>query len=100
MGSGRAMRQVIEDAGYGEFFIHRTGHSIGTETHGKGTQMHDLDTKEDRLVLPLTLFSIEPRIYLEEFGIRSEIKVFIQADSEAKVTVGIQREITPELSQY
>lgn len=95
-----ATRLVIEDAGYGEFFIHRTGHNIGTETHGNGAHMDDLETKEDRLVLPLTCFSIEPGIYLEEFGICSEINVFIQADSEVKVTGGIQREITPVLSQY
>lgn len=96
----RATRQVIDDAGYGDFFIHRTGHNIGTETHGNGAHMDDLETKEDRLVLPLTCFSIEPGIYLKEFGIRSEINVFINVDSEIKVTGGIQTEVTPVLSQY
>jgi Xaa-Pro dipeptidase len=96
----RATRQVIEDAGYGEYFIHRTGHNIGTETHGNGAHMDDLETKEDRLVLPRTCFSIEPGIYLEEFGIRSEINVFIATDAKVHVTGGIQTEITPVLRLY
>jgi Xaa-Pro aminopeptidase len=96
----RATRQVIEDAGYGEYFIHRTGHNIGTETHGNGAHMDDLETKEDRLVLPRTCFSIEPGIYLEEFGIRSEINVFIDTDAKVHVTGGIQTEITPVLRLY
>lgn len=96
----RATRQVIEDAGYGEYFIHRTGHNIGTETHGNGAHMDDLETKEDRLVLPRTCFSIEPGIYLEEFGIRSEINVFIDTDAKVHVTGGIQTEVTPVLHLY
>ena len=95
-----ATRLVIEDAGYGEFFIHRTGHNIGTETHGNGAHMDDLETKEDRLVLPRTCFSIEPGIYLEEFGIRSEINVFIDTDAKVHVTGGIQTEVTPVLHLY
>ena len=59
-----------------------------------------LETKEDRLVLPLTCFSIEPGIYLKEFGIRSEINVFINANLEVNVTGGVQTEVTPVLSQY
>ena len=96
----RATRQVIEDAGYGEYFIHRTGHNIGTETHGNGAHMDDLETKEDRLVLPRTCFSIEPGISLEEFGIRSEINVFIYTDAKVHVTGGIQTEVTPVLHLY
>jgi len=90
----RAARGVIEAAGYGEYFVHRTGHSIGQETHGNGANMDSLETREERLVLPRTCFSIEPGIYLKEFGIRSEINVFITGDSEVRVTGGpVQREI-------
>lgn len=96
----RATRDVIDNAGYGEFFIHRTGHNIGQETHGNGAHMDDLETKEDRLVLPQTCFSIEPGIYLEDFGIRSEINVFIDAQSNVIVTGGIQTEITPIMKMF
>ncbi|MCA9093469.1 MAG: M24 family metallopeptidase [Planctomycetaceae bacterium] len=90
----RAARGVIEEAGYGDYFVHRTGHSIGQETHGNGANMDSLETREERLVLPRTCFSIEPGIYLKEFGIRSEINVFITGDSEVRVTGGpVQREI-------
>ncbi len=94
----RAARQVIEEAGYGAAFVHRTGHSIGQETHGNGANMDSLETREERLVLPRTCFSIEPGIYLAEFGIRSEINVFIGADSQVHVTGGpLQGEILPVL---
>jgi Xaa-Pro aminopeptidase len=96
----RATRDVIEAANYGEYFIHRTGHNIGTETHGNGAHMDDLETREDRLIMARTCFSIEPGIYLEEFGIRSEINVFIDADSQVIVTGGLQTEVLPILSEY
>jgi len=90
----RAARQVIEEAGYGEHFVHRTGHSIGQETHGNGANMDSLETREERYVLPRTCFSIEPGIYLPEFGIRSEINIFITPDSQVRVTGGpVQTEI-------
>jgi Xaa-Pro aminopeptidase len=90
----RAARDVIDAAGYGEAFVHRTGHSIGRETHGSGTHMDDLETHDDRRVLPRTLFSIEPGIYLPAFGIRSEINVLIGADGSVQVTGGEpQREV-------
>ncbi len=89
----QATRDVIENAGLGEYFIHRTGHNIGQETHGNGAHMDNLETKEDRLVMPMTCFSIEPGVYQEEFGIRSEINVFIDADSQVHVTGGIQKEV-------
>jgi len=84
----RWCRNVIEDAGYGEYFIHRTGHSIGQETHGNGANMDDLETHEERHLLPGTCFSIEPGIYLPEFGVRSEVNVFIGFDKEVHVTGG------------
>lgn len=93
----RATRDVIENAGYGDYFIHRTGHNIGQETHGNGAHMDDLETKEDRLVMKETCFSIEPGIYLDDFGIRSEINVFIDGESQVHITGGVQTEILPLL---
>ncbi len=82
----RACREVIENAGYGEYFIHRTGHSIGEMTHGDGANIDDLETHDTRRLLPRTLFSIEPGIYLPgRFGIRSEVDVW-HTGSSAEVT--------------
>jgi len=82
----RAARQVIEDAGYGGVFLHRTGHSIGEEVHGNGANIDDLETRDGRRILPHTCFSIEPGIYLEnEFGVRSEVNVYV-TPTEAVVT--------------
>lgn len=95
----RAARDVIDSAGYGEYFCHRTGHSIGQETHGNGANMDGLETKEERRVLPRTCFSIEPGIYLPEFGIRSEVNVFIDAAGKVHVTgPRPQTEIVPLLA--
>ena len=85
----RAARDVIDRAGYGEYFCHRTGHSIGQETHGNGANMDGLETKEERRVLPRTCFSVEPGIYLPEFGIRSEVNVFVDAQGQVHVTGGM-----------
>ncbi len=93
-----ATRQVIEKAGYGQYFNHRTGHNIGQETHGNGAHMDNLETREDRRVIPGTCFSIEPGIYLDEFGVRSEINVYISPDKEVIVTGGLQQEVLPILS--
>lgn len=96
----QATRDVIDKSGYGQYFCHRTGHNIGQETHGNGTHMDHLETKEGRLVLPETCFSIEPGIYLKEFGVRSEINVFIGGDQQVHVTGGIQTAVTPVLAEY
>lgn len=94
-----AARGVIEAAGYGEYFVHRTGHSIGHEVHGNGTHMDNLETHDDRLVLPNTLFSIEPGIYMEEFGVRSECNVLVDSDGGVQVTGGgLQEKIIPILA--
>ena len=86
-------RDVITKEGYGESFVHRTGHSIGEEDHGNGANMDSLETKDERLLIPRTCFSIEPGIYLPEFGIRSEVNVFL-GDEEVVVTGNpIQAEI-------
>jgi Xaa-Pro aminopeptidase len=88
-----AARRVIEEAGFGRSFIHRTGHNIGQEVHGNGANMDDLETHEERLVLRRTCFSIEPGIYLEEFGVRSEINVFVDGSGTVHVTGGLQTEV-------
>jgi Xaa-Pro aminopeptidase len=94
----QAARAVIEQAGYGEFFCHRTGHSIGQETHGNGANMDNLETHETRRVLPGTCFSIEPGIYLPEFGIRSETNVFVDRTGQVQVTGGpLQTSVVPIL---
>ncbi|MEW6211324.1 MAG: M24 family metallopeptidase [Acidobacteriota bacterium] len=87
-------RAVIVDAGYGDYFIHRTGHNIHTEVHGNGANIDNLETKDERVLIPRTCFSIEPGIYLEgKFGVRSEIDVYV-SDREARVTGGEpQREV-------
>jgi Xaa-Pro dipeptidase len=89
-----ATRDVIDKAGYGEFFTHRTGHNIGQETHGNGCHMDGLETKEERRVMKRTCFSIEPGIYLPEFGVRSEINVYVDAKGGVHVTGGaLQTEV-------
>ncbi len=81
-----AARKVITDAGYGDYFVHRTGHSIGEEVHGNGANMDGLETQDERRVLPGTCFSIEPGVYLPgEFGVRSEVNVYV-SEREAIVT--------------
>ncbi len=87
-----AARGYIGKAGFGEYFFHRTGHSIGEEVHGTGANMDNLETHDERLVIPQTCFSVEPGIYLPEFGIRSEVNVFVDTASAA-VTGEIQREL-------
>jgi Xaa-Pro aminopeptidase len=93
-----AGRQVIEAAGFGAQFIHRIGHSIGQEVHGNGANMDNLETHDERLVLRRTCFSIEPGIYFEEFGIRSEVNVFVDGEGRVHVTGGLQKTILPILA--
>jgi Xaa-Pro dipeptidase len=81
-----ACRDVVKKAGYGEFFIHRTGHSIGQNVHGNGVHIDNLETKEERSVIPGICFSIEPGIYLPgKMAVRTEIDVFITLDGRATV---------------
>jgi len=93
----RAARDVIRKAGYGKYFIHRTGHNIGQEVHGIGANMDSLETHDDRAIIPHTCFSVEPGIYLPEFGVRSEVNVYV-ADRQARVTGAVQDEIIPILA--
>ncbi len=89
-----ATRAVIEKAGYGDQFTHRTGHNIGQEVHGNGAHIDGLETRDDRRIIPRTCFSIEPGIYLPEFGVRSEINVYVDKAGTVHVTGGeLQREI-------
>jgi len=87
-----AARAVIRKAGFGEFFTHRTGHNIAQELHGPGAHLDNLETHDERLLLPNTCFSVEPGIYLPEFGVRSEIDM-ITALGKAWVTGKLQREL-------
>ncbi len=87
-----AAREVIRSAGFGEFFTHRTGHNIGRELHGAGAHLDNLETHDERLLLPNTCFSVEPGIYLPEFGVRSEVDM-LTAPGKAWVTGRIQREL-------
>ncbi|PWT76939.1 MAG: hypothetical protein C5B46_00520 [Proteobacteria bacterium] len=87
-----ATRAVIDKANYGKYFVHRTGHSIGSEVHANGANMDNLEIHDERQVLPNSCFSIEPGIYLPEFGVRSEVNMMVRAHS-AEVTGKIQREI-------
>jgi Xaa-Pro dipeptidase len=88
----KAARDFINAAGYGRYFVHRTGHSIGTSVHANGANMDNLETRDDREIIPNTCFSVEPGIYLPEFGVRSEVNVLVRKGS-AEVTGKIQREI-------
>lgn len=86
------VRAVIVDEGYGDFFPHRTGHSIGEDVHGNGANMDNLETHDDRPIIPGTCFSIEPGVYLDSFGVRSECDCYVS--SEGAVATGeIQQEI-------
>jgi len=87
-----AARAVIRDAGYAEFFTHRTGHNIGPDLHGNGAHLDNLETHDERLLLPHTCFSVEPGIYLKDFGIRSEVNM-ITGDHEARVSGRLQTEL-------
>jgi len=85
-------RGYIDARGYGDYFLHRTGHSIGYEVHGNGVNIDNLETRDQRRIVAGLCFSIEPGVYLPEFGVRSEIDMFV-GDGAAEVTGDIQREL-------
>jgi len=87
-----AARNYITDQGFGKYFVHRTGHSIGEEVHGTGANMDNLETHDERKIIAGTCFSVEPGVYLPEFGIRSEVNVYVESN-EAQVTGEVQREM-------
>jgi Xaa-Pro aminopeptidase len=85
-------RGHITEKGFGEYFTHRTGHSIGEEVHGNGANIDNLETRDERPIIPRTCFSIEPGIYLEKFGIRSEINCYV-SDKDAGPTGEVQEQL-------
>jgi Xaa-Pro aminopeptidase len=85
-------RDFVETRGYGPYFLHRTGHSIGYEVHGNGVNIDNLETRDGRTLVPGVCFSIEPGVYLPEFGVRSEIDMYV-GNGYAEVTGDIQREL-------
>lgn len=85
-------RGYIQESGFGEFFFHRTGHSIGTEVHGTGANMDNFESHDERRIIPGTCFSIEPGIYLPGFGVRSEVNVYV-GEGWAEVTGEQQQEL-------
>ena len=87
-----ACRGHIKAHGYGDYFVHRTGHSIGMDVHGTGANMDNLETHDIRRVIPWTCFSIEPGIYMEDYGVRTEVNMFI-GEKEARVTGDIQEKL-------
>jgi len=93
----KAARAVVEKAGYGEYFFHRTGHNIGTSVHGNGVNMDGLETRDERHLIPRTCNSVEPGIYLPEFGMRTEVDVYV-GSKDARVTGAVQTEILPLLA--
>ncbi|MBM2814361.1 MAG: Aminopeptidase YpdF NP-specific [Ignavibacteria bacterium] len=92
-----ACRKVIIDAGYGDYFTHRTGHNIALEVHGNGVHIDNLETKDERRIIPGTCFSIEPGIYLEheKIGFRTEIDVFVTDEGKVEVAGEIQEHVIP-----
>jgi Xaa-Pro dipeptidase len=88
----RAAREVLQDAGFGDHILHRTGHSLGESVHGNGVHLDDYETHDDRRVLPGTGFTIEPGLYFETFGVRTEINMF-RGEHEARVTGARQMKI-------
>jgi Xaa-Pro aminopeptidase len=88
----RSCRDVIERAGFGAQFIHRTGHSLGEEVHGNGVHMDDYETHDDRRLLAGTGFTIEPGVYTDRYGVRTEINMFVKP-REAIVTGPLQHEL-------
>ncbi len=95
-----AVRKVISDAGYGEYFIHRTGHNIGEEVHGNGANIDNLETKDERVIIPGTCFSIEPGIYMpdKKIGFRTEIDVFVNDEGTVEVAGAVQEKVIPILN--
>jgi Xaa-Pro dipeptidase len=97
----RTARDVISAAGYADQFAHRTGHSIGQEVHGNGANMDDIETHDTRLILRRTCFSIEPGIYLPEFGVRLEVDVYVDAAGKVHITGGpVQTAVVAILAEF
>jgi len=97
----QASRRIIEQAGYGDQFVHRTGHSIGREVHGTGANLDSLETRDHRALIERTCFSVEPGIYLSgRFGVRSELDMTIENGRAQVSGAPAQEEIIPVLSRF
>jgi Xaa-Pro aminopeptidase len=97
----QASRRIIEQAGYGDQFVHRTGHSIGREVHGTGANLDSLETRDHRALIERTCFSVEPGIYLSDrFGVRSELDMTIENGRAEVSGAPAQEEIIPVLSRF
>ena len=88
-----AARTVVRARGFGDRFLHRTGHSIGAEVHGDGVHLDNLETRDERRLLDGTLVSVEPGVYLEDFGVRSEINLLLDGGEAHVTTEPVQREL-------
>ena len=88
----KAARDVLNTAGYAKYLNNRVGHSIGTEVHGNGANMDNFESRDESELLPNTCFSIEPGVYLPEFGLRSEVNMLVRQGS-AEVTGKVQNEV-------
>jgi Xaa-Pro dipeptidase len=93
-----AAREVIRRHGYADYFVHRTGHSIGEDIHGNGANMDNFETRDTRTIIPCTSFSVEPGIYLDDFGVRSEVNVYVD-ERGARVTGEIQQSVISILNE-
>jgi len=92
-------RRYVAARGYGDYFFHRTGHNIDEDVHGPGANIDNYETHDDRLLLRETCFSIEPGIYLPEFGVRTEVDVFVTAQGDIEVTGSpVQTAVVPLLA--
>src|SRR5262249_173627 len=88
----KAARCVIEKAGFGKYFFHRTGHNIGQSVHGNGANMDGIQTHDAPHLIPATCTSVEPGTFLPEFGVRSEVNIYI-GEKDARVTGAVQKEL-------
>jgi Xaa-Pro aminopeptidase len=89
----RAVRELIEEAGYGHGVLHRTGHSLGSDAlHGEAVHLDDFETRDERALIPGVAVTVEPGVYLPRFGVRSEVNVFL-ASGAAEVTTVLQKHL-------
>jgi Xaa-Pro aminopeptidase len=90
-------RSVLRAAGYDSYFLHRSGHSMGTEIHASGVNMDNLETRDSRTIIPRTCFVIEPAVYFSEYGMRTEINVYIDQKGAHVFSRSVQDQIIPIL---